>query len=113
VINTPPAKAITLEIGGDKIALWIKTLPTMDLYEIRVVKLLDGGSWGFLTSSAIDFISTTTKEDTDAAFVVAKDKINKALAELYKKDDSAEPEKGLERLEYLLSKLTIVDDQLK
>ena len=108
--NTPTAKANILTIEDKDIAIWVRELAGMDLYEVRASVSPQGkAQWTYLTADSINKDS----KDVTYEFDLVKVTINKALAALFGKDGGDVPKTVLEQIEKLISELTVEGTQLK
>ena len=106
---TPPANATKLTVYGKVIAIYTATIfddesSLMAVYE-------ENGAWQYLSQPSFYVSDLTTKAATDAIFNDALAEINAAIyATLKPKDPADEPENGIERIEWKLGQLTVVND---
>lgn len=75
----------------------------------------EDGKWVYLAGENFFLINgdLSTKEKTDEFFNASLEKFNKALFEKFGKAQGAEPEHGIERLQWLLSRTIVENNTLK
>ena len=111
-VNTPTAKAVCGQVYGFELCAW----PTYgagftDEYGIRA-SYRSGDKWVFLTERTHFITNMKDKESTDFYFQSFVDAINTQIEIKLKPIGTEEPESGIARIQWLVSRLSISNNQL-
>lgn len=111
--NAPPANAFRGTLYGYEVAIYVNYIFGSE-YGLRSVFKVDG-DWVYFTEPTFFEAEVSTKADTDKVFSKLVSMINAAAYEILRDDDgggSVEPSEGVARIQWLLERLTIVDNEL-
>lgn len=113
---TPPPNTEPLVIYGKTVKVFTVDDLGMDNKKDAVVGVyLNQDKWTYLASRTFFEINgdLDTEEKTDEFIQSALDAINAAIKEKFvDKEEGAEPKNGVERIEFILGKLTVVNDKI-
>lgn len=106
--HTPSANAKKLTVYGKVVALTTEKIFTD--HSIKAV-YFDNGVWYYLAQPSFYPSEIDTKEKCDEVLNQALSSINAAINDVIKpKEQGDEPENGIERIEWLMGNLTVVND---